>query len=169
MSRKVCILSDTHGFCDPKIAAQVHDCEEIWHAGDFGGLEVAEALGALLPLRGVYGNIDGPEVRRRFPEVLRFEFEGVRVLMVHIGGKPGKYPADVRKLLLAEPPDLFLCGHSHILRAMPDPKHKTFHLNPGACGNQGFHDVKTLVKLTLGDGKMTRLEVFELGSRGGAV
>jgi predicted phosphodiesterase len=87
-------------------------------------------------------------------------------MMVHIGGKPGKYPPPVRKLLVDDPPDLFICGHSHILRAMPDPKFKLFHLNPGACGNQGFHMVKTLVRLTLGSGKMSRLEVLELGPRG---
>ena len=163
---KICILSDTHGHYDPQIEGYLEDCREIWHAGDFGGLEVADQLRALRPLRGVYGNIDGSDVRREFPEVLRFVYEGVKVLMIHIGGKPGKYPAQVRKLLLEDPPDLFICGHSHILRAMPDEKFKTFHLNPGACGNQGIHLVKTIVRLRINEGKMTRLEVIELGSRG---
>jgi putative phosphoesterase len=162
---KVCILSDTHGFLDSRIPAQLKDCTEIWHAGDFGGLGVADRLKQMLPLRGVFGNIDDSAVQRQYPEVLRFECEGVRVMMVHIGGKPGTAPP-VRKLLLAEPCDLFICGHSHILRAMPDPKFKHFHLNPGACGNQGFHQIRTLVRLNFEGGKMRGLEVIELGARG---
>ena len=163
---KVCILSDTHGYLDPRIESYLEECGEIWHGGDFGGLEVADQLRSWRPLRGVYGNIDGPDVRREFPEVLRFVYRGVKILMVHIGGKPGKYPAPVRKLLLEDPPDLFICGHSHILRAMPDAKFKTFHLNPGACGQQGFHQVKTIVRLRFSESRMSRLEVIELGARG---
>ena len=165
-SQKVCILSDTHGFLDPRILPFLDDCVEVWHAGDFGGLEIADQLKARLPLRGVYGNIDGPEVRREYPEALSFTFAGVKVSMLHIGGKPGKYPAQARALLTSEKPDLYICGHSHIMRAMPDPKYNTFHLNPGACGNQGFHDVKTIVFIHFSEGKMARMEVAELGLRG---
>jgi putative phosphoesterase len=162
---KVCILADTHGYLDPKIMPHLEGCCEIWHGGDFGGLEVAEGLRRLLPLRGVYGNIDGPEVRRQFPETLCFEFAGYRVAMIHIGGKPGKVPVLARKLIESYLPHIYICGHSHILRAGPDIKLNTFHINPGACGQQGFHQMKTLVRLDFEGGK-TRLEVVELGPRG---
>ena len=162
---KVCVLSDTHGYLDPKLIPHLQGCQEIWHAGDFGGLEVAQALRTHLPLRGVYGNIDGPELRREFPEALTFDCAGYRIAMMHIGGRPGKYPVAARKLLESYQPHLFICGHSHILRAMPDAKYNTFYLNPGACGQEGFHMVKTIVHLSFAGGA-TRIEVLELGPRG---
>ena len=165
---RVGLLSDTHSFLDPRVFDYFAECDEIWHAGDFGTLEVVDALRAFKPLRGVYGNIDGANIRVEMPLDLRFECEGVPVFMTHIGGYPGRYEPRVRKLLEENPPrhGLFISGHSHILKVMPDKKLDFLHINPGACGNEGWHKVKTLLRFTLEAGAIGNLEIIELGSRG---
>lgn len=162
------LLSDTHSCLDDKVFQYFAECDEIWHAGDFGSLEVLQKLQAFKPLRGVYGNIDGPEIRREMPLDLRFECDGVPVFMTHIGGYPGRYEPRVRKILQENPPagGLFISGHSHILKVMPDKNLGFLHINPGACGNEGWHKVKTLVRFTLHEGKIGDLQIIELGNRG---
>lgn len=163
------LLSDTHSYLDPRIEAHFAECDEIWHAGDFGSMEVVDALRAMKPLRGVFGNIDDRRIQAEFPLDLFFECEGVPVFMTHIGGYPGKYHPRVRPLLLERPPTngLFITGHSHILKVIPDTKLHFLHINPGACGNEGWHQVKTLVRFTLSKGVIGELQVIELGRRGG--
>ncbi|MFN0013777.1 MAG: metallophosphoesterase family protein [Saprospiraceae bacterium] len=163
------LLSDTHSFLDERIFEYFAACDEVWHAGDFGNMAVVERLKAFKPLRGVFGNIDGAAIRAEMPLDLRFEYAGVPVYMTHIGGYPGRYNPRVRDILRTEPPanGLFICGHSHILKAMPDKQLGFLHLNPGACGNEGWHQVKTLMRFTLDAGVIGNLQVIELGKRGG--
>jgi putative phosphoesterase len=165
------LLSDTHSFLDEKVFHYFADCDEVWHAGDFGSMAVVERLRAFKPLRGVYGNIDGPPIRAEFPEDLRFDYGGLPVFMTHIGGYPGRYNPRVRKLLQADPPvgGLFISGHSHILKVMPDKALNFLHINPGACGHEGWHPVRTLVRFRIDNGKIGELQVIELGARGGRV
>jgi putative phosphoesterase len=162
------LLSDTHSVLDERILVHFDACDEVWHAGDFGSMDVADRLRAFKPLRGVYGNIDDKTIRAEYPEDLRFTIEGVPVFMTHIGGYPGKYTPRVRQLLQADPPrgGLFICGHSHILKVIPDPKGGFLHLNPGACGNEGWHQVKTLLRFRVQSGKVEQLELIELGKKG---
>ncbi len=162
------LMSDTHGVLDERIFEHFAACDEVWHAGDFGSLEVVDRLRAFKPLRGVYGNIDDARIRAEMPEDLRFTCAGVPVFMTHIGGYPGKYAPRVRKILQADPPrgGLFICGHSHILKVMPDRELDFLHINPGACGNEGWHRVKTLVRIRLDEGAIQGVEVIELGPRG---
>lgn len=162
----ILLLSDTHSYLDPQIAAYAKDCDEIWHAGDIGDPAVADQLAALKPLRAVYGNIDAPAIRHCYPEVLEWTCEGLRICMTHIANYPGKYPKRIRTLLDAKQPDVFICGHSHILKVMRDPKRGHWHLNPGACGRHGFHRMKTLLRLQIKKGKLINLAVVELGLRG---
>ncbi|MFW5707406.1 MAG: metallophosphoesterase family protein, partial [Bacteroidota bacterium] len=136
--KKIGLLSDTHGYIHPEVPRIFKDCDEIWHAGDFGTQETVNTLRAIKPLRGVFGNIDGTDVRSEFPEMLRFLCEGVDVMMTHIGGYPGNYARQVREIMRVKPPRLFISGHSHILRIMYDKKHDCLHLNPGAAGRHGF-------------------------------
>ncbi len=164
---KIGLLSDTHSFLDESIFKYFEPCDEIWHAGDIGNPQVADQLEAFRPFRAVYGNIDGQPIRRRYPLDLRFELEGVDVFITHIGGYPGKYDKRVREILLANPPKLFICGHSHILKVMPDKALGLLHINPGACGNEGWHKVKTILRFDLQAGRIENLEVVELGRRGG--
>ncbi len=164
--KRIGLISDTHGFLDEAIFDYLEECDEVWHAGDIGTAEVADRLEAFRPLRAVYGNIDDAALRRRFPEDLRFNEEGVEVFMTHIGGYPGRYTTRVGRLLQQNPPKLYICGHSHILKVMPDKKLDLLHINPGACGVHGFHKVKTLVRFTLEAGKIRDLQVVELGKRG---
>lgn len=164
--KKIGLLSDTHSYLDAKIAHYFSGCDEIWHAGDIGNEIVADQLEALKPFRAVYGNIDTPAMRRRYPEHQRFVCEGLDVWMTHIGGYPGKYPARIRDVLASDPPGLFICGHSHILKIMPDPKFHLLHINPGACGQEGFHKIRTLVRFAIDAGKISQMEVIELGMRG---
>ena len=163
---RIGLLSDTHGYLDPRVFHFFADVDEIWHAGDFGSLEVSEQLAEFRPLKGVYGNIDGPEIRHTHPLDQRFECGGMDVWMTHIGGHPGRYDRRVRPLLDQRPPDLFICGHSHILRVERDKKRNLLHLNPGAAGNQGFHVMKTMMLLTIAEGRVQRLQAVELGQRG---
>lgn len=164
--KRIGLLSDTHSYLNPSILEYFRECDEIWHAGDIGQAAVADELEAVKPLRAVYGNIDDAAMRRRFPENLFFELEGVRVLITHIGGYPGKYPARIKALLREHQPGLFICGHSHILKAMPDPVYQLLHLNPGACGREGFHRLNTVMRFGLSQGQVVDLEIIELGLRG---
>ncbi len=159
---KIGLLSDTHSFLPEQVFTHFADCAEIWHAGDIGNAEVADKLEAFKPLRAVYGNIDGQDLRLRYPEDLHFICNGLEVFMTHIGGYPNKYVPRVRALLQAEKPHLYICGHSHILKIMPDPKLQLLHINPGACGNYGWHTVKTLVRFDILEARITNLEVIEL-------
>ncbi len=164
--QKIGLLSDTHGHLDERILDYFAACDEIWHAGDIGGPEVAEALAAAKPFRAVYGNIDDAEIRAQYPLDLQFELEGVSVLITHIGGYPGRYTKRVKDLLTEVRPKLYICGHSHILKVLPDKQLHLLHINPGACGNEGFHKIKTIVRFTLDGGNIRDLEVIELGRRG---
>lgn len=163
---RIGLLSDTHSFLDEDTLACFEDCDEIWHAGDVGSHAILDQLEAYKPLRAVYGNIDDPSIRRRLPEDLHFTVEGVSVFLTHIGGYPGRYTSRVRRLLDELRPRLYICGHSHILKIMPDPKRQLLHINPGACGQHGFHQVRTVVRFQIADGKIGDLEVIELGRRG---
>lgn len=163
---KIGLISDTHNYLDDAVFQHFDKCDEIWHAGDFGTSEVSDKLKAFRPLRGVYGNIDGYDIRSEFPEKIRFTCEGVNVYMTHIGGYPGKYAPAVRTDLLAETPNLFICGHSHILKVMFDDKLKCLHMNPGAAGNHGWHKVRTLIRFVIDGKDMKQCEVIELGKRG---
>lgn len=163
--KKIGLLSDTHSHLDESIFTFFADCEEIWHAGDIGSEAVADRLEAFRPLRAVYGNIDGRPLRLRYPEHQHFDCEGLRVWMTHIGGYPGKYPKAIREGLLQYQPGLFICGHSHILKIIPDPLHQLLHINPGACGLEGWHKVKTAIRFAVHEGKIQQLEVGELGAR----
>ncbi len=161
--KKIGLLSDTHGYWDERYVRHFESCDEIWHAGDIGSIEVADRLAAFRPLRAVYGNIDGRELRLRFPQTLRFEVEGAQVLIKHIGGYPGHYDPSVRGSLLTRPPQLFISGHSHILKVKYDRTLSMLHINPGAAGKQGFHRVRTLVRFVVDQGCFSDLEVIELG------
>jgi uncharacterized protein len=167
--RRIGLLSDTHSFLDPSIFRYFEECDEIWHAGDIGTLAVAQELHDFRPLRAVYGNIDGKDIQVCFPEDLRFDCEGLDVFMTHIGGYPGRYNQRVRGVLRQHPPKLFICGHSHILKIMPDRQLGLLHINPGAAGNEGFHKIKTIVRFTVEQGEVKELQVIELGARGGRV
>ncbi|MGO4912160.1 metallophosphoesterase family protein [Leeuwenhoekiella sp. W20_SRS_FM14] len=160
--KKILLLSDTHSYIDDRILAYAQKADEIWHAGDIGSLEVTDALKKIKPLRAVFGNIDDHEIRNEFPLNNRFIFEGVDVLITHIGGYPGRYSPAIREELRANPPKLFICGHSHILKVMPDRKLNLLHMNPGAIGIHGFHKVRTMLRFTVGNGNIENLEVIEI-------
>lgn len=164
MTKIIGILSDTHSCWDERYAKHFADCDEIWHAGDIGDIAIVERLKEICPIvRAVSGNIDGGEVRRACPEVQEFVTEGVKVWMTHIGGYPGKYAPGVKSLLRGEGIRLMVCGHSHILKVIPDPELGLLHINPGAAGYHGWQKVRTLIKLTLDKGNITGLDVIELG------
>ena len=159
------LISDTHGYLDKAVFIHFENCDEIWHAGDFGTRELADQLSAFKPLRGVYGNIDGQDIRINYPEHLRFDCEGVQVWMTHIGGYPGRYNPKIRAELYRNPPGLFISGHSHILKVMFDKKINSLHLNPGAAGKHGWHKVRTLLRFCISGEKIHTLEVIELANR----
>ncbi|WP_044002648.1 metallophosphoesterase family protein [Hymenobacter swuensis] len=163
--KRIGLLSDTHSYLDERIVHHLQGCDEIWHAGDFGTAAVVEELEALAPLRGVYGNIDGRDIRQTQPLVQAFELEGLQVLITHIGGYPGHYSPAGRALVQEQRPGLFISGHSHILKVMPDPRLGLLHLNPGAAGRQGFHKVRTLLRFDVADGRVQNLQVVELGPK----
>jgi len=162
---RVGLISDTHGFLDDAVFAHFNNCDEVWHAGDFGSLDLVKKLQEFKPLRGVYGNIDGAEIRAEFPEVLSFECEQVKVVMKHIGGYPGRYAPGVKQELLEQQSDLFISGHSHILKIIFDEKIRCLHMNPGAAGKQGWHKVRTLIRFEVNGDKMQNCEVIELGKK----
>lgn len=162
---RVGLLSDTHGYLDPAVLRHFESCDEIWHAGDWGSLDVVETLKAFKPLVGVYGNVDGREIRHEVPLYQCFQREGYTISMFHIGGKPGYYPPEAKAHLLKDRPDLWVCGHSHILRVSHDPKlPDLLHLNPGAAGKQGFHKVRTLLRFTLDNRTIHSMQAIELKS-----
>lgn len=162
---RIGLLSDTHGFLDENVFKYFENCDEIWHAGDFGTIEILERLRSFKPLRGVFGNIDGQEIRSLFPEVNIFTCEQVRVMIKHIGGYPPKYNPETRKQIIASKPQLFISGHSHILKIMYDEKVQCLHINPGAAGKQGWHQVRTLVRFSIEGRNIKDCEVVELGPR----
>ena len=163
--KKILLLSDSHSYIDERILEFAKQADEIWHAGDFGNKEVIEKLENIKPLKGVFGNIDGTEIRNIFPEILRFRCEDVEVLMTHIGGYPKKYAPGIKKEIAENPPKLFISGHSHILKAMFDKDWELLHLNPGACGKSGWHKVRTMMRFVIDGSEIKDLEVIELGSR----
>ena len=146
---RIGLLSDTHAYWDEKYLEYFESCDEIWHAGDIGSLEVAEKLAAFRPFRAVYGNIDGQEIRKLYPQINRFTVDGAEVLIKHIGGYPGKYDPSIIGSLMTRPPKLFISGHSHILKVKYDKTLDMLHINPGAAGMSGFHKVRTLVRFVI--------------------
>lgn len=163
---RIGLLSDTHHFLDEAIFAHFKDCAEVWHAGDFGSMELVQDLKRRVPLlRGVYGNIDAADIRMEFPEQLIFRCENVNVMMKHIGGYPPRYNPETKKELLLHKPQLFISGHSHILKIMYDEKLHCLHMNPGAAGKQGWHKVRTIIRFTIDGEEMKDAEVIELGAR----
>ncbi len=162
---RIGLISDTHNYLDDAVFKHFENCDEIWHAGDFGDIKIADALAAFKPLKGVYGNIDGRDVRSAYPEHLKFNCEAVKVWMTHIGGYPGKYDRRIKVEIQSDRPDLFICGHSHILKVMYDKNIACLHLNPGAAGKQGWHKVRTLLRFCISEEKILNLEVVELAGR----
>ncbi len=164
--KKILLLSDTHSHIDDTILKYVAQADEVWHAGDIGDLRVTDTLQKCKPLRAVFGNIDDDKARMEFPLNNRFWCEGVDVLITHIGGYPGKYAPAIRQELALNPPKLFICGHSHILKVMFDKKYNLLHMNPGAAGISGFHQVRTMLRFVIDGDQVKDLEIVELGKRG---
>ena len=162
---KIGLLSDTHSFWDDKYLQYFEPCDEIWHAGDIGSVEVANKLSAFKRLRAVYGNIDGMDLRNRFPLTNRFQIDGADVLIKHIGGYPGRYDKSVKEILNTNPPTLFISGHSHIVKVLYDKTLNMLHINPGAAGIYGFHKVRTLIRFIINNGTFQDLEVIELATK----
>ncbi|RZW42170.1 MAG: metallophosphoesterase [Flavobacteriaceae bacterium] len=162
---KVLLLSDTHGYMDDTILKYARQADEIWHAGDIGSVEVSNTLKKLKPFRAVYGNIDDNKMQMEYPENNRFFCEKVDVWITHIGGYPPKYNSRIREEIKTNPPRLFICGHSHILKVMHDKKLNILHMNPGACGKHGFHQVRTMLRFVIHKDTISDLEVIELGKR----
>jgi putative phosphoesterase len=160
--RRIGLISDTHNCFDAALRDFLKDVDEIWHAGDIGSIELADEIAAFKPLRAVYGNIDGGATRYAYSDFLHFKVEDVSVLITHIGGYPGRYDASARTLIDTHKPDIFVCGHSHILKVMRDPKRNMLVINPGAAGVQGFHVLRTALRFRIENGKISDMEVFEL-------
>lgn len=160
--KRIGLLSDTHGYWDERYLKYFEECDEIWHAGDIGSKEVMDRLMAFKPFRGVYGNIDGQDIRKILPEINRFMLEGADILIKHIGGYPGKYDSQIKKILNISAPTLFISGHSHILKVKYDKEYGMLHINPGAAGKYGFHTVRTIVRFSIELGNFSDLEVIEL-------
>lgn len=163
--KRIALISDTHGFIPERLFTLFKDVDEIWHAGDIGAISVTDKLAAFKPLRAVYGNIDDHTIRLSFPEFQQFELEGIRILMTHIGGKPGKCTARLHEKAREFLPNIIICGHSHILLVQHDKHHNALWLNPGACGNKGFHQIQTALRFVLSNGKIEQMEAIEFGKR----
>jgi len=163
MMKKILLLSDTHSFLDPRVLSYAEAVDEIWHAGDIGAFKVTDALEKIKPLRVVYGNIDNARIRSQFDEDLFFTIEGMHVFMTHIGGKPPRYAKGITEKLERLKPDIFICGHSHILKVAFDKKHNLLFMNPGAAGKHGFHKKQTMIRFEIEAGKAQNLVVIELG------
>ena len=159
---RIGLISDTHGFIDDKLFEYFANCDEIWHAGDIGNIETADFLATFRPLKAVYGNIDGHEVRNSYPKIQRFNCENIDVLITHIGGYPGHYDHGIREILKVKPPKLFICGHSHILKIIYDNKFGLLHLNPGAAGKSGFHDIRTALRFSIDKTEIKDMEIIEI-------
>ncbi|MAQ62661.1 MAG: YfcE family phosphodiesterase [Flavobacteriales bacterium] len=164
--KKILLMSDTHNHLDKKMIYYVKWADEVWHAGDVGQIKIIDELSKIKPLRAVYGNIDGNLLRSQLNENLLFNCEGVKVLITHIGGYPGKYNLKAKKIILAEKPKIFICGHSHILRVNFDKKLNLIYINPGAAGVKGFHNIRTMVRFVIDRKEIKNLEIIELGPRG---
>lgn len=163
--KKILVISDTHSYFDKRLLKHIQAADEVWHAGDIGEITLCDELEKLKPLKAVYGNIDGAAIRSAYRENLVFTCEEVKVLITHIGGYPGNYPARIKQLLKENNPKLFICGHSHILKVMYDNAFELLHINPGACGVHGFHQVKTAVRFEISGSEIKNLAVIELGRR----
>ena len=159
--KKILLISDTHGYIDKKIVKYANNVDEIWHAGDVGDISVSDKLKKIKPLRGVYGNIDDQKIRAEFPLHNRFICEKVNVWITHIGGYPKKYNPKILEELKSNPPDLFICGHSHILKVMNDKELDLLHMNPGAIGKHGLHRVRTMIQFEINGEKIENLSVIE--------
>ncbi|MDR2224142.1 MAG: metallophosphatase family protein [Flavobacteriaceae bacterium] len=159
--KKILLLSDTHGCIDESILKYVRQADEVWHAGDIGDLIVTDTIQKLKPLRAVTGNIDGKEARGEFAEELLFDCEGMKVYIIHIGGYPGKYRANVKARIKEDYPAIYICGHSHILKVQYDQELNVLHMNPGAAGISGFHQVRTMLRFEIDQGKISNLEIIE--------
>jgi putative phosphoesterase len=164
--KKIGLISDTHAVLDPKVLEFLKESDEIWHAGDWGDIDLYDDLSKIAPVRGVYGNVDGPINTSILPENQIFTVEKVKVVITHIGGYPGRYEPRLRQILLKEKPQLYICGHSHILKVIYDKKYELLHINPGAAGHSGFHKVITAVRFQINGDKIENLEVFELPRQG---
>jgi uncharacterized protein len=162
--KRIGLLSDTHGYIDKRILDYLNECDEIWHAGDIGSIEVFRTLEVFKALRAVYGNIDGQAIRLSAPEIQRFDCEGVDVLIKHIGGYPGRYDYSLIPIIKEHPPKLLIAGHSHILKIMFDKNFSFLYINPGAAGKNGFHQKRTLVRFTIDNTDIRDMEVVELGN-----
>lgn len=162
---RIGLISDTHNYLDEAVFKHFDACDEIWHGGDFGTIDIAERLKAFKPLRGVYGNIDGRDVRSEYPLKLQWTCEEVKVFMIHIGGYPGRYAPGVKQELVDYGAKLFIAGHSHILKVIYDDKIGCLHMNPGAAGKQGWHQVRTVLRFTIDGADIKDLEVIELGKK----
>ncbi len=162
---KILLLSDTHSHIDDTIVKYVNQADEVWHAGDIGSLVVTDTIKSLKPLRAVFGNIDDDKARMEFPLNNRFMCEGVDVWITHIGGYPGKYNQAIREELSANPPKLFICGHSHILKVQFDKSLNLLHMNPGAAGVSGFHQIRTMLRFEIDGDKIQSLEIVEIGKK----
>jgi uncharacterized protein len=163
--KKILLLSDTHSYIDERILHYAGEADEVWHAGDIGNISVADKLKEIKPFKAVYGNIDNAEIRKDYPLNQRFFCEEVDVLITHIGGYPGKYSPAIREEIYSNPPRLFICGHSHILKVMNDKKLNLLHMNPGAAGISGFHQVRTMLRFKIDGENITNLDVIELGAK----
>jgi len=164
--KRIGLLSDTHSHLEENIFKHFEECDEVWHGGYIGDIVVSDSLESFNPFRAVYGNIDHGVVKHTYPLDARFNCEGLDVYMTHIGGYPGRYNNRVTEIFETNPPKLFICGHSHILKVMNDKRYGFLHINPGACGNHGFHAVKTITRFSVDKGKIFDLEAIELGKRG---
>jgi hypothetical protein len=163
--RKILLISDTHSYLDDKLLKHIEEADEVWHAGDIGNCELTDTIKKIKPLQAVYGNIDGNELRKEFKKHLIFNCENVKVYITHICGQPTNYLKEVKDILEIEKPKIFICGHSHILKVMYQDKYEVLHLNPGACGNHGFHQIKTALRFVIEDTEIKDLAIIELGSR----
>ncbi len=159
--KKILLLSDTHGYIDNKILKYCLSVDEVWHAGDIGNIKIIDKIKEIKPLRGVYGNIDNQEIRNEFPKDNKFNCEDIKVWITHIGGYPGRYSKRVSEILKSEKIDLFICGHSHILKVIYDKNYNFLHVNPGAIGKHGFHIKRTMIRLVIDGKKIEKLEVVE--------
>jgi len=164
--KRIALISDNHSYYGEEVTAHLADADEIWHAGDIGELSSVEKYRKKKVFRAVYGNIDDQSVKELFPLNLIFECEGLKVFMTHIGGYPGKYNARVLDIIRKEKPGLYICGHSHICKVMPDKENHLIHMNPGAYGHHGFHKIRTILKFEIEAGKIQNLRAVELGIRG---
>ena len=162
---KIGLISDTHGYLDPEFFNYTKECDEIWHAGDIGNVSLLDKLESFKPLRAVFGNIDSQEIRMRTTETAFISYGGMNIMMTHIAGKPPSYTKKIRTQLLANQPDIIVCGHSHILKVIFDKKNKILYLNPGAAGRHGFHMIKTLLRFEIDNRKIFNVEAIEIGPR----